>query len=156
MKNKYLLIIIILAIGTLGYYLSLPRLKPLPTKENPTKIGLYANVPLFDVWTHGEKKNTDNLIYKVILPPVEVYVSGTDKFRPNLNLVDIYILPLLDVSSVNIQEYYLNNKRDFLAQHTEYYPNSNLGKYYAFRNVDANGSNYQDDYFILTKKSCHN
>ena len=156
MQNKFiLLVVIVLALGGLLYFVSnndRAKLKPLPTKDNPTLSGLYSNVPPFSEWQWKEGKDTEgNIVYRIKLPNINVFVDGT--YTPGLGDSQYLFFKIENNKYNNIIDYSIKNPETFVRKFWNQIGGSSLGKYYTYQVKDVGPQYGRVQNYIQTKKT---
>ena len=156
MKKKLVGVLILLIVVTGVFYFARndnQKLKPLPTKDNPSPSGLYADIPPFEEWGWKEEKDEEgNVVYRIKFPPKETYVSGV--YIPGRNNILIIAFPNEGQNYSNISDYYKENKENvFIGKFWSSLGDSNLGKYYTHKIVDSGPTYEISDHYILTKEN---
>src|SRR3989338_3725476 len=96
MQKKLISVLILLIIGAGVFYFTRntsQKLKPLPTKDNSSPSGLYADVPPFKEWEWMEEKDEEeNVVYRIKLPGNDKYIKDLINNYDFINNIDHGIL----------------------------------------------------------------
>ena len=94
MQKKFIGVLILLIVIAGVFYFTQDnsrKLKPLPTKDNPSSSGLYANILPFEEW-RWKRDGEGTMIYKIKFPPIDGgYIMGSERLSAFNNILRISI-----------------------------------------------------------------